>query len=176
MNFEKGNKTEKKSLKSTQMTIDMTECIENSAGKDRDKRLSSPSVIKPTCHKSPSPRVIFKPVNKKPNLDKIKEFSVGNRPQKRKINDCLNTEKKRRAEITHKTYVEFYDPEIKDALRFECFLDKILEINSEMQKKFPQNECDDDCATSSKLLEISRQYLIDQVTTALESYVKKDTL
>ena len=162
----KGKNTGKNSLKSTQQTIDMIECIENSVEKEKNE-ISSPSAVKPYFQQSPSPRINFDPDALKLKLDNFKDSPIFKGISKRKIQDNVKTTKKIRNTEIRIAYVEFIDPEINEMQRFKCYPDKIALKNQEIASRMAQNECDDDCATTKELKEISKDYLINNVSASI---------
>jgi hypothetical protein len=162
----------KKSLKSTQQTIDMNECIEKSVEKEKNE-LSSPSAVKPLIQQSPRPTIMFDPIIKKINFEKIEKSPLLQEATKRKVYDCAKTAKKFKKTDYSNAFVEFFDPETKEFQRFNCFPDSLTVENRDVTKRLSQNECDDDCATNKDLICVSKQHLIDQITNSLLNFEDK---
>ncbi|OMJ66891.1 hypothetical protein SteCoe_36109 [Stentor coeruleus] len=160
---EESLRKESKKVKKITQVSDLTELIENSLQKNKD-RIGSPSAIKPVIEKSPSPRVKYQSITRKIDFNNASNSPNFKEASKRKYENLQSTIKK-----VKKAYVEFQDPEAGKNVAFDCYPDKLIFENWPLCRKFSQNECDDDCATTKPLLNASIYFLISQVVEAIKS-------
>lgn len=160
---EESLRKEYKKAKKITNASDITEIIENSLQKNKD-RIGSPSAVKPVIEKSPSPRVKYQSVARKIDFTNAQNSLTFKDASKRKQENFQTTAKK-----IKKAYVEFHDPEIGKNVAFDCHPDTLIFENWQLCRGFSQNECDDDCATTKPLVNASIYFLINQVVQAIKS-------